>query len=99
MHTAPLDDPDFLTELDKLEPGRSAEAERDSVAYYRPTLEEWARDQGITLSPPDESIDIPTQAAVVGRWVVAAVTIVGTLTGAAMAAVVFHEQVQQILAR
>jgi hypothetical protein len=97
MYAALLDDPDFLAELDKLEPRRTAD--RDRVDYYHPTLEEWAREQGIILAPPDETVDDRPPSTRVGRGLIAMVTFVGTLTGAAMAAFVFHDQVVQILSR
>ncbi len=95
MYAALLDDPDFVAELDKLEP-RSV-AIRNQVEYHHPTLEEWAREQGIVLSPPDDTLDEPRSSRV-GRWLVALVACAGTLTGAAMAAIVFRDEVLQILA-
>ena len=89
-----FDQPDFKTELAKLDLGPDpADA---ATAARRRTLAEWADEEGLELTPPDDSIqDVQPPTRDDAMHVVAFVALM--FIGAAAAAVVFHEQVSRIL--
>ena len=90
MPTAPLDDPEFLAELEKLDVVHVPQPARD---VPHPTLEEWAQNQGIILpEPADEAARRPPQPLLI------ALKFVGlAFVGAGAAVLVFRDRVALIL--
>src|SRR4051812_37417239 len=91
-----LDDPEFLAELDKLDVAAPV-PERDArfVDYVRPTMDEWTRDEQIdrVSSSASEAHTAPGAS----RRVAVMMMLGGTLVGALLAGVVFHDQVIRII--
>ncbi len=91
-----IDEPTFSAELAKLDlgPDRTDAAE----AARRRTLVEWANEEGIELSPPDDSyLELPPPET--RQAAMTAVMFVGLMAvGAGAAAALFHDQVLRILA-
>jgi hypothetical protein len=99
-----LDDPALVEEIKKLDlPSESSDDERFNK---RRTLVEWAEDEGIALSPPDDSEALspyapsaPAPAPVLSAPTMSPRTFLALmLVGAAAAAAVFHDRVALILA-
>ncbi len=91
-----IDEPSFARELAKLDLG--PDKVDAAAAARRRTLAEWAEDEGLVLSPPDDShLELPPPATRAAAMT--AVTFLGLFAaGAGAAAVVFHEPLMRILA-
>jgi hypothetical protein len=90
-----FDDPDFVAALDKLD--FLPDAPKPGEFGYRRTLAEWAAEEGLLLSPPDDSSPELQEAPRLRALNV--LTLVGLLfVGAGAAALVFQERVAIILA-
>lgn len=100
MAASLLDDPVFLAELDKLDEGLDLDTKYEEHFEHRPTLDEWAAEAGIVLSPPDHT---RARRAPRATWrmtwqVMNAVAFLALVfVGAGAAAVLFHDRVLRLL--
>jgi hypothetical protein len=83
MATPLWDDPSFVSELEKLDLRPVWHLRND----MHPTLEEWAKAEGLELPPP----------GLAQRALTPLTFVMLTLVGAGAAAVVFHDRVTRIL--
>jgi hypothetical protein len=100
-----MDDPALVAEIQKLDlPDTSPDDERFNM---RRTLVEWAEEEGLVLSPPDDSIGVSPYAPAMPAAVpvpaphgaMTGVTFVALMcVGAGTAALVFYDRVARILA-
>jgi hypothetical protein len=90
-----FDDPAFVAALDKLD--FLPDAPQPGEFGYRRTLAEWAEEEGLLLSPPDDSApELPRASK---RRTLNALTFVGLMfVGAGAALFVFQDRVALILA-
>ena len=93
-----FDRADFKAELAKLDLGPDPTDEATTSARRR-TLAEWAQEEGLELSPLDQSVELESHAArPTSARAINIVAFVGLmLVGAAAAAAVFSEQLLRIL--
>lgn len=100
VETFLIDDPGFRSEIEKLD--LKPDRREEQVMQQRRTLVEWAVDEGIVLSPPDDSIpeyvSRPQSAPLVVRMMSAIAFLALMVAGAGAAAFVFQERVVSIFA-
>ena len=90
-----LDDPGFLEELEKIDISPPTRRESFLIGPH-PTMDQWLEEER-PAEPTEMEEAIESVRGWASGWLVAAVAVLGTLAGAGLATVVFHERVLRML--